>query len=80
MSVELLPLCSIPKVATREGHTGANAYANRIGTGPWYANGQVASNLNDRAPQDKSRTFQGSYKPDTFSKNGIFEQAKIAFE
>lgn len=69
MPIQLQPLCSIPKAVTREGHAGANAYFNGPGDlGIWYANGQVVSGLTDRGPQDNSRTYQGSWKPDTFTK------------
>ena len=66
--VELLPLCSTPKVATREGATGANAYMNLIGVGLWFASGQTITSPNSSGVQDKSRTYQGTVKPNTFSK------------
>lgn len=66
--ITLLPLCSVPRVATREGATGANAYMNLIGVGLWFASGQTLSFPNSTMVQDKSRTYQGLVKPDTFSK------------
>jgi len=66
--VTLLPLCSTPKVATREGATGANAYMNLIGVGLWFASGQTLSFPAAEIPQDQSRTYQGTVKPNTFSK------------
>lgn len=66
--VELLPLCSIPKVATRTGLTGANAYLNALGLGIWFASGQTFSNPSSQGLQDRSRTYQGLVKPDTFRK------------
>jgi len=66
--VQLLPLCSTPKVVTREGLTGAYAYMNLIGIGLWFANGQTMTFPNSTAVQDKSRTYLGTVKPDTFSK------------
>lgn len=66
--VTLLPLCSNPKVATREGQTGASAYMNIIGVGIWYASGQQVNTAVASGPQDLSRTYVGTVKPDTYSK------------
>lgn len=67
--VQLLPLCSIPKVATREGATGAYAYGNWVGFSQlWFASGQSLAFPNSTAAQDNSRTYQGTVKPNTFSK------------
>ncbi len=66
--VQLLPLCSIPRVATREGMTGATAYGNFVGIGLWFASGQTLSFPNSTAVQDKSKTYVGTVKPDTFNK------------
>lgn len=66
--VQLLPLCSVPKVATRVGATGATAYLNAVGLGIWFASGQTFFNPSSQGVQDKSRTYLGTVKPDTFSK------------
>jgi hypothetical protein len=73
--VQLLPLCSTPKVATRESMTGATAYMNLIGGNPdgagngyWFASGQRFFNPGSQAVQDASRTYQGTVKPDTYTK------------
>lgn len=66
--VQLLPLCSTPKLATRDGLTGANAYLNLVGLGIWFASGQTLTFPNSSAVQDKSRTYAGLIKPDTYSK------------
>ena len=66
--VELLPLCSTPRVATREGHTGATAYMNLIGVGIWFASGAQLAFPSAQGAQDQSRTYQGTVKPNTFSK------------
>lgn len=67
--VQLLPLCSTPVIATREGMTGALAYGNWIGQGRlWFASGQIMSFPAAETPQDLSRTYVGTVKPDTFSK------------
>lgn len=66
--VQLLPLCSTPRVATREGATGANAYLNALGLGIWFASGQTFSNPSSQGLQDRSRTYQGLTRPDTFTK------------
>lgn len=66
--VVYLPLCNVPKQALREGQAGANAYMNIIGVGPWYASGQLYAFPNASAPQDASHTYNGTSKPNTFSK------------
>jgi len=66
--VSLLPLCSTPKLATREGMTGATAYGHFVGLGLWFASGQTLTFPGSTAVQDKSRVYNGLAKPDTFSK------------
>lgn len=67
--VSLLPLCSIPKLATREGMTGATAYGNWVGFNAlWFASGQNVAFPSASAVQDKSRVYTGTVKPDTYSK------------
>lgn len=66
--VQLLPLCSTPRLATRDGLTGANAYLNLVGLGIWFASGQTLTFRNDRQVQDRERTYVGTVKPDTYSK------------
>jgi len=66
--VQLLPLCSTPVLATREGQTGANAYGNYIGIGLWFASGQTLAFPSAQGVQDKSRTYVGTVKPNTFTK------------
>lgn len=66
--VSLLPLCSTPVLATREGMTGAYAYGNWIGVGLWFASGQQLTFPRSTLAQDQSRTYVGTVKPDTFSK------------
>lgn len=66
--VELLPLCSIPAIADREGRTGANAYMNTIGIGIHYASGDTVDLTSARIPQDTSRTFVGVTKPNLYNK------------
>lgn len=69
--VELLPLCSIPKVASREGDTGAYAYGNFVGLGIYFFNGQTFSNPTSSMAQDRSRTYLGTSKPNTFTKGFV---------
>lgn len=70
MSVELLALCAKPKVAMRDGWTGATAhillpfYTN----GYWFADGREAHFPNSTVAQNTSRTLFGTSKPDTFIK------------
>lgn len=66
--VELLPLCSATKVSAREGQVGAVFYSNFIGIGFWSPSGGTLSFPNSQAVQDKSKTYLGLVKPDTFSK------------
>lgn len=66
--VQLLPLCSTPKIATREGLTGATAYMNLIGVGIWFASGAQLTFPQSEIAQDTSKTYVGTAKPDTFSK------------
>jgi hypothetical protein len=66
--VQLLPLCSTPKVATREGMTGANAYMNIVGVGLWFASGQSLSFPNSTRVQQKGMNEQGLVKANTFTK------------
>jgi hypothetical protein len=64
----LLPLCSVPKLATRDGMTGASSYVNLIGIGFWSPSGSTLSFPDASIPQDNSRTYAGTAKPNTFSK------------
>lgn len=66
--VQYLPLCSPGKIALREGQTGANAYINVVGLGPWYASGQQFAFPSAKALQDNTRTATGTVKPNTFNK------------
>lgn len=66
--VSLLPLCSIPKLASRDGMTGASQYVNLIGIGFWSPSGSTLTFPSASAGQDQSRTYAGTAKPDTFSK------------
>lgn len=66
--VKYLALCNPPPLSLREGQVGAFAYINIIGVGPWYASGQLFDFPNAALAQDKSRTYNGTVKPDTFNK------------
>lgn len=69
----LLSLCAIPPIATREGHVGGLAYMNVIGIGPWYASGQkIVNDSGSRQVQDKTKTYTGTAKPNTFRKGYAF--------
>lgn len=65
----LLSLCSIPKVATRDGQTGANAHFLLPFYGYWFANGAQYSWPASQVPQDTSLTFSGTNMLDTFQKD-----------
>lgn len=66
--VQLLSTCAIPRVSTRDGDTGADVWMNLIGIGFWSPSGATISFPRSTIAQDTSRTYQGSVKPDTFSK------------
>ncbi len=71
MSKSLLPLCSIPKQAMRDGWAGA--YAHILlpfsSSGFWFASGQIPTFPESTIAQDRSRTLSGTTKPDTFQKD-----------
>ena len=70
MSKPLLSLCSVPKLATRDGWVGATARILLPFYGYWFASGQTlnAPSANN-IPQDVSRTLSGTSKPDTYIKS-----------
>lgn len=66
----LLPLCSVPKLAMRDGWVGATA---RIllpfySYGYWFASGQQYTWPSASVAQDPSMTMVGTTKPDNFVK------------
>lgn len=66
----LLPLCSVPKLAMRDGWVGATA---RIllpfySYGYWFASGQQYEWPSANVIQDPSMTMTGTTKPDNFIK------------
>jgi len=69
MSKPLLSLCSIPKIATRDGWVGATARILLPFYGYWFASGQTLSAPAANVGQDLSRTLTGTDKPDTYSKS-----------
>lgn len=71
MSVMLVPLCSIPKLATRDGLTGAFARLLLPGYsfGYWFASGQQYTFPTGTAPQDRGMTVGGSRQANAFVKD-----------
>lgn len=65
---QLLPLCSIPKIALRDGWGGAMARIFLPFYGYFFANGMQLSWPNSQVAQDASMTVNGTNKPDTYSK------------
>lgn len=67
---QLLPLCSIPRIATRDGGVGPLARLFLPFFGYWFANGQQITQDNTAAnvAQDQSYTMTGQVKPDVFTK------------
>lgn len=72
MSVELLPLCSIPKIAIRDGFTGAFARLwlpfYNLGSGEWFASGQQYTFPTGTAPQQAGLTEQTTNQKNPFVK------------
>lgn len=71
MSKPLLSLCSIPKIAVRDGYAGPNAklLLPFYTYGYWFANGQQYTFPGSPIAQDPSRTLVGTQKPNTFQKS-----------
>lgn len=74
MSISLLPLCSTPKIADRDGGTGPLArlllpfyHVSTLYT-YWFASGQQYTFPSGTAPQNRSMSLQGTTKPNTFVK------------
>lgn len=70
MSHSLLPLCSLPKLATRDGSVGAFArlLLPFYEGGYWFANGQIYSFPTSTIAQDTSQVSGGTHKANTFKK------------
>lgn len=71
MSFQLIPLCSTPKQATRDGLAGGNAsfilpYAP---FGRWWASGKQFTFANSTVPQSKALTLGGRTQVDTYQKD-----------
>lgn len=72
MAKQLLSLCAIPKLATRDGYSGPNAKLYlpfSSGNGYWFASGQQYVWPNALIPQDRELSFSGTWKPNTFQKD-----------
>jgi hypothetical protein len=69
-SVQLLPLCSTPKLAIRDGLTGA--YARLLlpfyQYGYWFASGQQYTFANSEVPQASGLVSRGTNQASTFVK------------
>jgi hypothetical protein len=72
MSKVFLPLCSLPKIATRDGYVGATArlLLPFYSFGYWFASGQQYTFPGATIAQDTSRTLIGTHKVDTYTKDG----------
>lgn len=70
MSKQLLSLCSLQRISTRDGYVGALARVWLPFFGYWFANGDQISATNTFAnkAQDKSYTMTGQIKPNIFLK------------
>jgi hypothetical protein len=70
MAKQLLPLCSIPKVAMRDGYTGlmAKILLPFYSYGYWFASGQQYTFPGSTLLQDTSRVLGGIDMPDDYQK------------
>lgn len=69
MCKPLLPLCSIPTVADKDGNAGANAKFLLPFYGYWAASGSVYTFPLGNAVQDPATVISGVSQPDTFQKD-----------
>lgn len=71
MSKPLLPLCSVPKIATRDGWVGATArlLLPFYQYGYWFASGQQYTFPGSTLAQDRGMTLNGTQKPNNFIKS-----------
>lgn len=72
MAKPLLSLCSVPKIAMRDGWTGSTAhiFLPFATYGYWFASGQQYTFPSGTAAQDltQAQALQGTSKPNTFVK------------
>lgn len=70
MSVSLLPLCSVPKLATRDGGTGPYARLPLpfYSYGYWFASGQQYTFPTGTIAQDQSLAVRASRQANTYIK------------
>lgn len=68
MSLTLLPLCELPKLATRDGYAGQNAGFYLPFYGYWYADGKQLAFPNAEQVQNPSLTLSAPYKTLPFNK------------
>lgn len=69
MSRPLLPLCSVPAVADRDGNAGANAKFLLPFYGYFMASGQILTFPNAVRKQRHTMRIGGSTMPDTYQKD-----------
>lgn len=69
MSKPLLALCSIPKVATKDGWAGATAKLLLPFYGYWFASGAQYAFPSGSIAQDGSTVVRGTNTVDTFQKD-----------
>lgn len=65
----LMSLCSIPKVATKDGYAGANAKLLLPFYGYWFANGAQYTWPASTIAQDNSGTIHSTNMLDTYQKD-----------
>lgn len=69
MAKPLLPLCSVPTVAAKDGMAGVSAKFYLPFYGYWTASGEVLTWPAQELPQDKTMRIGGSSMPETFQKD-----------
>lgn len=64
----VVPLCSLPRLVSRDGQAGPNAKIRIPFVGYHFFSGETFTPGGGQIPQDKSRIISGITKPDNFSK------------
>lgn len=64
-NIELLSLCNVPKVVSREGHGGAHSSLNLPFYGLYFFSGETFHPVGDTAPQNPRMVDFGVHMADT---------------
>jgi hypothetical protein len=75
-SVGLLSSCATPKIADRDGQVGARTRLYIPFYGYWSPSGEVLDFPAAFIAQDNSRILSGTWKPNTYTKDGTCSLGK----